>query len=336
MISLSNKIVLLIAPKYFGYEKLIKEAIERHGAKVILYYENLDAVSFWYRFIYVYYTKFKNKVLDKRYFKIARKFEDDIDIVLVIRGSSCSENTMKLFRKVFKQNCFFILYQWDSVENNNNAINIAKYFDRVLTFDIADSKKYGWKYRPLFYISDESIEYNVRSIDAAYICSIHSKRVEVYRKIQSSANENIIKLYKHIYSDPKFFIKRKYINRATEFRDLKISEVDFRKMDNYRLNKIYSDCKIIIDYTHPLQTGYTMRTIESLGHKCKLITNNKNIYDADFYTPENILVYDDTNAKIPLQFLTMPYKYCDANLYERYSLETWIKEIFDDNQGFKN
>ena len=328
MIALKNKTVLLIAPKYFDYVKRYQKFT---SSKVILCYENLDEVNFWYRFTYVYLSVFKNKMLDRHYSKIAQKFEGDIDVVLVIRGSSCSENTMKLFRKAFKQNCYFILYQWDSVENNINALKIARYFDRVLTFDIADSKKYGWKYRPLFYISDESIEYDARSIDAAYICSIHSKRVELYKKIKSSAKENKIKLYKHIYSNPKIFFKRKYINRANEFHDLKISEVDFKKIDNYRLNKIYGDCKIIIDYTHPLQTGYTMRTIESIGHKCKLITNNKNIYEADFYNSDNIMVYDDTNAEIPLQFLAMPYKYCDVDIYEHYSLEAWLKIVFDDN-----
>lgn len=331
MIALKDKTVLLIAPKYFDYEKLIKKAIEKHGAKVILYYENLDEVNLRYRFISVYLTSFKNRVIDKYYSKIAQKFEGDIDVVLVIRGSSCSENTMRLFRKAFKPNCYFILYQWDSVENNTNALKIARYFDSVLTFDIADSKKYGWKYRPLFYISDESIEYDARSIDAAYICSIHSKRVELYKKIKDSAKKNKIKLYKHIYSDPKFFLKRKYINRANELHDIKISELNFKKIDNYRLNRIYGNCKIVIDYTHPLQTGYTMRTIESLGHKCKLITNNKNICEADFYNPDNIMVYDDTNAEIPLQFLTTPYKYCDAGIYERYSLEAWLKIVFDEN-----
>ena len=210
MITLKNKKVLLIAPKYFNYEKLIRNAIEKHGAKVILCYENLDEVNLRYRFVYVYLPMLKNKILDKYYLKIAQKYEEDIDVVLVIRGSSCSENTMKLFRKVFKQNCYFILYQWDSVENNINALNIARYFDRVLTFDIADSKKYGWKYRPLFYISDESIEYEMRSIDAAYICSVHSKRVEVYEKIKNDAKGKKIKLYKHIYSDPKIFLRNSF------------------------------------------------------------------------------------------------------------------------------
>ena len=62
MIALKNKTVLLIAPKYFDYEKLIKNAIEKHGAKVILCYENLDEVNFWYRFTYVYLSELKNKM----------------------------------------------------------------------------------------------------------------------------------------------------------------------------------------------------------------------------------------------------------------------------------
>lgn len=330
MINFNDKKVLLIAPKYFDYEILIKEAIEKQGAEVFLFYENLDDTSLWYRFIYVYLSKFKNAIIDKYYLGIVQKVKEDIDIVLVIRGSSCSEKTIKLFRKTFKPKCYFIFYQWDSVENNKNALNIARYFDRVLTFDIADSKKYGWKYRPLFYISDESKKYDMRTIDAVYICSIHSERVEAYRKIKNNAEKNKIQLYKYIYSNPVIFFKKKYINRAREYQNLKFNDIAFKKLDNYELNKIYSDCKIIVDYTHTLQTGYTMRTIESIGHKCKLITNNKNICEADFYNSDNIMIFEDTNVEIPLQFLNMPYKDIDVDTYECYSIDAWIKTVFDD------
>ena len=44
------------------------------------------------------------------------------------------------------------MYQWDSIKNNPNALSISEEFDEVSTFDVEDSKKYGWKYRPLFYI----------------------------------------------------------------------------------------------------------------------------------------------------------------------------------------
>ena len=36
----------------------------------------------------------------------------------------------------------FIMYQWDSCSNSPNALEIAKYFDKIFTFDREDANKY--------------------------------------------------------------------------------------------------------------------------------------------------------------------------------------------------
>lgn len=83
----------------------------------------------------------------------------------------------------------------------------------------------------------------------------------------------------------------------------------------------------IVDYTHPNQTGFTMRTCEAIGNRCKLITNNKRIMDADFYNPNNIYVYDLDNLYIPYSFINNEYEELPEEIFERYSLENWLKDI---------
>ena len=84
-----------------------------------------------------------------------------------------------------------------------------------------------------------------------------------------------------------------------------------------------------MDYTHPGQTGFTMRTIEALGNGCKLITNNPLVKDADFYDPNNILVYEGTDVEIPEWFVQTPYRKPDDAIYRKYSLTQWIADIFE-------
>lgn len=69
------------------------------------------------------------------------------------------------------------------------------------------------------------------------------------------------------------------------------------------VNDIMSKSNIIVDYTHPQQTGFTMRTCEAIGHRCKLVTNNKNILKADFYIKDDIYVYDEDEFDIPIEFI---------------------------------
>ena len=83
----------------------------------------------------------------------------------------------------------------------------------------------------------------------------------------------------------------------------------------------------MIDYTPPHQSGFNTRTMESLSYKYKLVTNNTHIKEADFYNEANIYVYDEDNFKIPVEFLNSEYQLLDKNLYEKYSIDNWVKNI---------
>lgn len=86
--------------------------------------------------------------------------------------------------------------------------------------------------------------------------------------------------------------------------------------------------KAILDIQHPAQTGLTMRTIETLGIGRKLITTNTDIVNYDFYNEENILVIDRTNPVIPNSFIEHNAKEVSQQIYQKYSLNGWIEEIF--------
>ena len=73
-----------------------------------------------------------------------------------------------------------------------------------------------------------------------------------------------------------------------------------------------------------------MRTIESLGNGCKLITNNRRIEEADFYDERNILVYDDCDLEIPESFLQEPFIPVTEEIYDKYSIEFWVLELLSE------
>ena len=96
-----------------------------------------------------------------------------------------------------------------------------------------------------------------------------------------------------------------------------------------KTNDILANTNIVVDYTHPDQTGFTMRTIESIGHRCKLITNNKQVLNSDFYNENNVFVYDSNNFYVPNNFLNSNYSSLSEDVYKIYSVGNWIKEILD-------
>ena len=70
-----------------------------------------------------------------------------------------------------------------------------------------------------------------------------------------------------------------------------------------------------------------MRTIECMGNHCKLITNNKYIKTADFYSEDNIFIYDINNFKIPEEFMRKSFVELKTDIMSKYSLQGWLKEV---------
>lgn len=317
------KKLLLIAPKFFDYENVIKQKIEDKGYSVDLIYENIVEISYFFKCISKILPLLRDVFL-KNYYK-KRICNTVYDTVFVIRGSSIAQSIINEIKKNSPK-AYYCMYQWDSVKNNNIALKIAGFFDSVYTFDPCDAKKYGWKYRPLFYISRTEHMTN-RKYDLAYICSLHSDRVKIFNFLKTKFKDRSVFYY--IFSSRLYYFRQKHICRNKNFQDIEDSEVKFYPLSLKKTNEIMSQSKIIVDYAHPNQDGFTMRTIESIGHKCKLITNNKNVKEADFYNPNNIYVYDLNNIKIPDSFVNT--KYCDLpnEVYENYSIDKWIEVVLN-------
>ena len=74
-----------------------------------------------------------------------------------------------------------------------------------------------------------------------------------------------------------------------------------------------------------------MRTFEALGARRKLITTNLDIEHYDFYNPNNILVIDRMNVNVPVDFISSQYVDIDQNIYDSYSLSSWLRKIFIEN-----
>ena len=241
--------------------------------------------------------------------------------VLAIRAAFLSESIIEYIRST-SPDAKFYMYQWDSIKNNHNALVISTLFDKVMTFDIDDSKKYGWKYRPLFYIKSADRS-GKRKYDISFIATLHSKRVRIYQIIKKS-NRNC---FLYLYSRCSHYLKERYINKNPDFLDVSFKEIKRKPLSLEETNTIMANSDIIVDFTHPNQSGFTMRTCEAIGNKCKIVTNNKNIVKADFYNPNNIFIYNEPNYDIPEYFIKRDYIELSDEIYERYSLTNWVNEI---------
>ena len=75
------------------------------------------------------------------------------------------------------------------------------------------------------------------------------------------------------------------------------------------------------------QHGVTLRDIESIFIKTKLITTNKHIVDADLYDENNVFILDENNLSKIVDFLNRPYKEINREILEKHTIAGMIEEI---------
>ena len=323
-----SKSILFISPDAFGYYKNIKSTMELLGYEVDWHNHIPNSNSFvkgisrlFPSFVSVYSDSYfdKNILWGKSY-----------DVVIVIKGESVSSKTLKKMREKFS-GAEFIYYNWDSFSNVKDGLKKKKYFDKVSSFDPLDCENYpDIEHLPLFYLPEYSNISDLNTVKYKYISffigTIHSERYEyiekLSRELELSSGMKAFRYY--FYANKLIFRINKIFSKA--FRTVPISDVKFKPLLPKKIAGYLEESKLVIDICHSKQAGLTMRTIECLGMKKKLITNNRNVLNYDFYHQDNILLIDD-ELTIPKDFINSPYHELPEALYSKYSIYNWTKTL---------
>ncbi len=331
--NLKGKQVLLIALP--GYRDGIKKAMQDLGAKVdIINDKPNDGVVC--KVLGRYKFPLYENIINRYYKKQLRLLKNNnYDFILVIRGEYTPEKTLEILKSYYPKSKL-ILYMWDSLGKLNTK-GIEKkwdYFDRVYTFDRIDyeNNKNKLSFLPLYYYEEylprDKKEPNCRNFkyDLSFIGTAHGDRIRIIKNmIQQCKNQNLHCFCYFYIPHPLVFLYNKCFIK--DFKNVRVSDIRFRTMPFKRLYQIYNDSKCIIDIENINQHGLTMRNIEILGLKRKLITTNKDIVNYDFFNENNIFILDRNNPIIDISFLEKPYVMLNEDIYKKYSLKNWIIEV---------
>lgn len=323
--SLRGKRVLLIAPRFFGYEEDIKNELKRRGAKVDFVIDRpfesplMKAVT---RIRRNWVMPAANRYYDSAMSALGRS---DYDLVLVVNGQTLSQETLLRLRTSFPT-AEFILYMWDSARNRRSSVQSMRLFDRALTFDPHDARQYGMSFRPLFYGPGFSAREDVASdLALSFVGTIHTDRYAVLSSVLGQVPQGL-DTFTYLYLQaPWVFHLQRLGNPA--FRGARIDDFAFDPLPKIKVQEVFGRSRAVLDIEHPHQRGLTMRTLETFGARKKLITTNRNIADYDFFTDANIHIIDRANPQTPKSFFTEPYSDVSRDLYYKYSIEGWLDDV---------
>lgn len=325
---MEKKRVLLIAPVFFNYYKAMLQGLEQLGYEAVYV---CDAPS----------NSNLSKAIGRVNKKLIRRaaehyFDGEVrakitgqrfDAVLVVGGMTFAftGEMMKQLRQMQPQSRF-VLYQWDSERNLPYSTGIHPYFDAIYTFDRQDALRDS-RYRllPLFYTDAyrKIAEMEQKDLyDCMYVGTAHPFKYRDINAICASLSVSPERQFiRHYMPSQLKFWYQKVTSEA--FRHAKQSEMCWQKVSEQELMEVMASSRCVLDAPQEGQTGLTIRTIECLGAKRKLITTNPEVAHYDFYDPNNIWVYEE--GKVPdAEFFATPYRELPEEIYQKYSLRSWL------------
>lgn len=314
--------ITVLSLDLYGFNKFITNKLAEKGIETT-YISSADFkykyINFGERLINFLSKTFLNKNLKKEkqtnyVLDLLNKTNGKQDFILIVDPAHFNHKILKEVRKKAHK---LIAYNYDSLAQLPLSKDRIKYFDDFYSFDKQDCKNHNFKFITNFiYLPKQEIkkEYPLKAFT---IQSKSKDRIQTLSKIADKFDSLNVKNY-HFMVYGK---QQENINKNIIFFYERLNLDFFKEKMN--------EAEILIDLVRDGQNGLSFRVFEAIALQKKLITTNKNITEYDFYNPHNILVIDKDFNKIPTDFLNRNYQEISENIYNKYTLENWIKTIFE-------
>lgn len=326
---LLGKKILFFCPAFFGYELKIRDKMIDLGADVS-YYNERPIEKNYQKALLKINPNILSRQTEDYFFNILNEVKNiAFDYVFFLKCEMPTEHILEAYRLAFPKS-IFTLYMWDSLSNVVDIRKKLPYFDKVYSFDLADSKSHkDIFFRPLFFADDFKRTFDSKvtyRYDVSFLGTIHSDRYKIIKQVQAFLEANRKSYYFFNFLQSRFMYSFYCLTKA-EFRGTKASDFDFIKLSSSDIAEIVDESKAVLDIQHPKQTGLTMRTIEMIGMNKKIITTNAAIKEYDFYNPTNICVIGRDDITIDPEFFETTYEPLSTEIYDKYSLRQWVLDV---------
>lgn len=298
----SLKRLLLLMPSFMGYEKSLKEQLEKkyevtwldcdqYDEAILKEYKRCGKFRWLLRNVSLGIKEHDQEKIETKY--LARTLEkvntekNYYSVVFCINGSFLSDE----FYRVLKEknpHARFIYYAWDDIKNLIKQSHI-RFFDERFAYNIAECNKYKYEYCPMF-VQNEVVGHGSKDLyDILFIGTAHSDRQKIANELYLKYGEKY-RLFIYLY-DPAHTNGRFCYDRPLKYEEY----IEYMRKS-----------KALIDVPQTTQEGPTTRSFDALLTKTKVITVNPHIKEYPIYS-DNILIVDRDDIMIDEGFIEKPY-----------------------------
>jgi hypothetical protein len=233
--------------------------------------------------------------------------------LIIIHASTITPPVVKYIRKK-EPNIRIIVWYWNPVDKSVRLDEFKGLGVEIWSFDEEDCKKYKLRNNTQYYFKDVVLPKKDDNLDVFFIGG-DKGRIENLLKFKNRLDDMSISNYFHITQTGK---------ANPNYKEFYSNRISYDEVLNY-----IASCKVIVDFVSDNQTGLTLRPLEALFFKKKLITNDKSIENRDFYNKNNtFIVGKDELSSLP-NFVKSPYINLDTEIIEKYDFDKWLIRFFN-------
>jgi len=245
----------------------------------------------------------------------------------IIEGEALSIEAIRRLQKALPD-ARFTIYFWDSYRNMpKDSFQKVALFDRALTFDPLDAVSDNrLTYRPLFFVEEQvNLPAVEQDIDLLFFGTAHDDRYSIVKGIERGLPHGV-NFAKVLYIPSKgIYYFRRCFDPA--FWRAKRDEFIFTPLSKRNIMELVARARAVVDIERVVQTGYTMRSIETIGAGRKIISTNARLAEADFYHENNVAVIDRSKPRVDPGFLESPFVMPKRQVWQRYTLSSWLDDV---------
>lgn len=242
----------------------------------------------------------KLNILNSFFYNSWKKDIEQYDVV-ILGENGYSKSISKYIRKKNKK-CKILMYFWNNINEVYAKHLKDENIDEFWTFDKDDARKYNMKYNPQFYTNNIQLENNLQEFDIVFLGRAKKRKNEIM-SLKDDFEQQNLKCKFIIIEDEKHYIQyEEYLN-------------------------LISKSKCILDYNQNGQTGLTLRPMEALFFNKKLITNNSDIKNYDFYNSKNIFILEDNKMGEVNKFVNTPNEKIYEHILNNYDFNSWVEKF---------
>ncbi len=260
------------------------------------------------RYCNIFQRYFRNKyrnyilphhlVLGKKLIKELKELKSGDKVII---SAYTQRSLFNAIKRVVNDGVEINLWMWNPISSNpifKRSVQILKNDGvKLHTFDKNDASEYDMIYHNTFYNMSMTSDSSTILYDFYFLGAAKNRKDEIrnLKEILSNYRCSFI-----IPTSPNEFI-------------------------TYKENLLnIQQTKCIVEIMQDNQYDITLRPLEALAFKKKLLTNNPHIKSYSFYDSQNIFILGEDNPTRLNEFINSPYNEIEYSILQKYDINTWV------------